>query len=76
MNIAIRPYAASDAPFLYEAARESVAEVYPWLPWCHAGYTLGDAQSWIQSQIEAFANRTAFAFLIEEDKSRFLAVAA
>lgn len=71
MTIAIRPYAATDAPALYEAARESVAEVYPWLPWCHAGYTSDDARTWIQSQIESFSNRREYSFLIEEDTGRF-----
>jgi len=72
MPISIRPYQLSDASALFEAARESVAEVHPWLPWCHAGYTLEDAQTWIQSQVEAFARRTAFSFLIENESSRFL----
>jgi len=71
MPISIRPYQLSDASALFEAARESVAEVQPWLPWCHAGYTLADAQTWIQSQVEKFAKRTEFSFLIENECSRF-----
>jgi RimJ/RimL family protein N-acetyltransferase len=72
MTIAIRPNAFTDAPALNEAARESVADVYPWFPWCHAGYTLGEAKTWIHSQIEALASRTAHAFLIEDETGRFL----
>lgn len=71
MPISIRPYAITDAPALYEAARESVAEVFPWLPWCHAGYQLDDAQTWIHTQVEALANRTAYSFLIEDETGRF-----
>ena len=48
----LRPYAAADAQALYEAARESVAEVYPWLPWCHPDYTLAEAVEWARSRAE------------------------
>ncbi len=48
----LRPYAAVDGQALYEAARESVAEVYPWLPWCHPAYTLAEAVEWARSRAE------------------------
>jgi ribosomal-protein-serine acetyltransferase len=70
--ISIRPYALADAPALFEAARESVAEVHLWLSWCHAGYQLHDAETWIASKVEAFAARREFAFLVEDDAGRFL----
>jgi ribosomal-protein-serine acetyltransferase len=66
MTITIRPYAVSDAPAFLEAARESSAEVFPWLVWCHADYTLAEAETWIASQVEAFEKRTEFQFVIEE----------
>ena len=72
MSISIRPYMPADAPALFEAARESVADVNLWLPWCHAGYQLCDAETWIASQVEAFAARREFAFLIEDSAGRFL----
>lgn len=72
MRILIRPYVVADAPALFEAARESVAEVNLFLPWCHAGYGLEDAQTWIQTQVEGFAKQTQFSFLIEDETARFL----
>jgi RimJ/RimL family protein N-acetyltransferase len=72
MTIAIRSYAAADAPALFEAAHESVAEVQPWLPWCHSAYRLEDAETWIQSQVEAFQKRTEFAFVIHDSNRHFL----
>lgn len=72
MTSAIRPYAATDASALHEAARESVADVHPWLPWCHSEYRLEDAETWIKSRVEAFTNRTEFSFLIEDENGRFL----
>jgi len=42
-RVRLRPYTEAHAQSLFEAARESVAEVHRWLPWCHANYQLGDA---------------------------------
>lgn len=72
MSISIRPYVLADAPALYDAARESVGEVHLWLPWCHPEYKLDDAQTWIRGQIEAFANRTTFSFVVEDEGGRML----
>src|SRR5438309_1190355 len=44
-DIVIRPYQIGDAPLLFEAATESVAEVYRWLPWCHPGYSIGESEA-------------------------------
>jgi ribosomal-protein-serine acetyltransferase len=71
-DIHIRPYRASDAPAVYEAARESVAEVQPWLPWCHPGYSLDDSRSWLETQVRAFERRTAFEFAIVSADDRYL----
>jgi RimJ/RimL family protein N-acetyltransferase len=73
MAISIRPYTLSDAPALFDAARESVGEAHLWLPWCHREYRREDAESWIRKQIGAFQQRTGFAFMIEDDQcGRFL----
>ena len=34
-EIILRTYREGDADALYEAVRESIAEVSLWLPWCH-----------------------------------------
>ena len=34
-TILLRPYTLEDTDNLYDAARESIDEVYPFLPWCH-----------------------------------------
>jgi len=63
----IRPYAREDASGLYQAAAESVAQVQPWMPWCHDRYSLADAESWTTHQIAAFEARTEFDFVIVDD---------
>lgn len=68
----IRFHEPGDAIGLWEAARESVAEVYPWLPWCHAGYSLDEAAAWVESRARLAAERREFAFAIVDAGGRFL----
>jgi ribosomal-protein-serine acetyltransferase len=59
---AIRLYQQGDAEHLQAAARESVAEVSPWLGWCHPGYSLDEAQHWVTAQQDLAKQGLAFAF--------------
>lgn len=70
----IRPYEAADARALYEAARESVAEVHPWLAWCHPDYTLAEAVEWARSRAELAARHPVqeYNFVILGPDGRFL----
>ncbi|OGF14572.1 MAG: hypothetical protein A2W00_07540 [Candidatus Eisenbacteria bacterium RBG_16_71_46] len=70
--ISIRPYDPADAPALHEAALESAREVYPWLPWCHPGYTLEEARSWIASQVVERERGSAYEFAVFDETGRFL----
>lgn len=54
---------------LFEAARESVREVGPWLDWCHDNYSLAESKAWISAQADARRTRTAFEFAIEDLRS-------
>lgn len=63
-GVAIRPYALADASDVFAAARESVAEMLPWMPWCHPEYSLEDSQSWLDEQVPTFAAGEAFEFAI------------
>ena len=45
--VSLRPWHEDHAQALHAAIQESVARVGRWLPWCHAGYDLGEAQAWI-----------------------------
>lgn len=70
--ISIRPWHIDDAPALHEAAASSVAEAYPFMPWCHPGLTLAEMRTWIEAQVPAFEARKAFEFAILSDDGRFL----
>lgn len=61
---AIRLYQQGDAEHLHAAVLESVAEVSPWMGWCHPQYSLGEAREWIGAQQELAKQGLAFEFAI------------
>jgi ribosomal-protein-serine acetyltransferase len=68
----IRPHEADDANRLWEAARESVAEVFPWLAWCHAQYSLTEAIEWVNSRAALAKEGAEYNFAIVGTDGRFL----
>jgi RimJ/RimL family protein N-acetyltransferase len=52
-QIYLRPYRAEDINALYEAVIDSKPELAPWMPWCHADYSLADSAAFILSRDEA-----------------------
>lgn len=68
----IRPYRADDAEALYEAARESTADVFPWLPWCHPGYTMAEAEDWATLQAGAADGGRELVFAVVGPGDEFL----
>ena len=66
----IRRYEPSDVASLFEAARESINEVYPWLPWCHPGYSMDDSSEWVRSQREAWDTGREYSFVIFDRRSQ------
>jgi len=69
---AIRPCSADDACAMHEAVRESLAELIPWMPWCHPDYSLQEARSWLRVQVQAFNERKWFEFAIVDSEGRYL----
>jgi ribosomal-protein-serine acetyltransferase len=68
----IRAYEPEDAQALWEAARESIGEVYPWLPWCHPQYCMAEAKEWIGSRAPLAAEGREYTFAIVGTDGRFL----
>jgi ribosomal-protein-serine acetyltransferase len=68
----IRAYEPEDAQALWEAARESVREISPWLSWCHAEYSVAEAVEWIRSRAPLAAERREYSFAIVGTDGRFL----
>jgi RimJ/RimL family protein N-acetyltransferase len=72
LDVDIRPYAVNDAPAVWEAARESLRELQPWMPWCHPAYSLDESRSWLELQVRAFEQGTAFEFAIVSADGKYL----
>ena len=68
----IRPYRLEDVDDLYEAARESVAEVSTWLPWCHPDYTVDESRQWVSTRPELFADGVEYNFTIRDEANAFV----
>ena len=66
----IRRYELGDVASLFEAARESINEVYPWLPWCYPGYSMDDSSAWVRSQGEAWDMGREYSFVIFDRRSQ------
>lgn len=62
-KVRIRPYAASDAEAARDAALESTEQVFPWMEWCHAGYSLEESRVWIERCRSAWDRKTEYDYL-------------
>jgi ribosomal-protein-serine acetyltransferase len=62
--VTIRPVVDNDAQPVYEAIRESLAEVSPWIISLQSSLTLADVQGWIANSEENRAAGTGFNFAI------------
>ena len=71
-GIKIRRYRADDSEAFCAAARESVDEVFPWLPWCHACYSRQEADNGIGSRKELFDQGAEYSFAIVDSGDRIL----
>lgn len=70
--VRIRPYRVDDAPLVWEAVRESLAELQPWMPWCHPGYSIDESRGWLETQVRAFEQGSTFEFAIVSADEEYL----
>jgi len=72
VDVHIRPYRQEDTEAAFEAVRESLTDLLQWMPWAHPEYSIADTRSWIDAQIPAFRDGTAYEFAVESDAGRYL----
>jgi RimJ/RimL family protein N-acetyltransferase len=71
--LVLRPFREEDASALYEAVRESISEVSPWLPWCHEHYSIEESREFIGSRELASQGGEWYSFgIFEKDGGRVL----
>lgn len=65
-TITLRPYRTEDIDILYNAVRESLNELLPWMPWCHPDYSRNESETWVQERPEQWENGLAYDFTIRD----------
>ena len=71
-TILLRPWRVEDIDAVYEAVRDSFAELSQWMPWCHENYQKEDTATFILSREEAEKNETDYSFAIIEPETKLL----
>ena len=67
--VTLRPFRVEDAAQLYEAVRESLTELKPWMSWAHDAYSQQSADDFIRITRARWEEKTLFAFAITDAKS-------
>lgn len=67
--VSLRPFTTEDLDELYEAVRESVAELQPWVPWCHADYSIEETRQWLSLRDGALQSGTEYGFRISDSRT-------
>jgi ribosomal-protein-serine acetyltransferase len=71
--ILLRTFREEDVNALYEAVRESIAEVSVWMPWCHESYSIEETREFIGSRELATQGSEWYSFgIFEKEGRRFL----
>ncbi len=60
-----------DIPDIYQAARESIEHLMPWMPWCHADYSIQETEAYVAKQIESWNASEEYSFTIRDKERRF-----
>ncbi len=65
-GVLLRVPTPADVTPMWEAVRESEAELSTWMAWCHEGYDREEAARWVEHCREGRSRREMFGFLIAE----------
>lgn len=71
-RVLVRPFAAADAPLLYDAVDASIDVLSRWLSWCGPGYSRAEADAWIAHCHAAWAAGTEYPFGVFDSDGRLL----
>jgi RimJ/RimL family protein N-acetyltransferase len=61
-KIILRPFQENDLDQLYEAVRESLVDLKPWMSWAYDNYSRSEAESFIRITRARWEERSLFAF--------------
>jgi len=67
--VILRPFRLDDSIKLYQAIRESLTELKPWMSWAHDGYSENEADDFIRITRARWEEKTLFAFAIIDSQT-------
>lgn len=71
-TLLLRAPQPSDAENLYRAIWESKAELMAWMPWCHAAYSVRDAEQWLAGLHDATDDGERPFVIVDESTGQIL----
>jgi RimJ/RimL family protein N-acetyltransferase len=73
-DILVRPVELTDEQALFEAVRESIPEVSPWLGWCHENYSIDETREFLRLRADKSQGDEWYSFGVfdRNDGGRFL----
>jgi ribosomal-protein-serine acetyltransferase len=71
-SLLLRPFRPDDALPLYQAVRESLPELLPWMPWAYSDYSIKDTRKWIKSCAMTWAKGKEYNFVIIDSRDASL----
>lgn len=63
-NIVLRPHEVRDIDPLFAAIHESIAELSPWLPWCHPGFSREELAGFVEVSRKGWLDGSQYQFAI------------
>ena len=63
-RLLIRRLELKDDKALYAAARESIPDVFPFLPWCHPDYDISETRQWLITSLQDWEDFRSYEFAI------------
>jgi len=67
-SITLRPFRPGDVLPLYQAVRESLPELMPWMPWAYSDYSIKDSRKWLESCARTWAKDKEYNFVILDSR--------
>ena len=68
-TVVLRPFRLDDSTQVYEAVRESLTALKPWMSWAHDAYSQQEAEDFIKITRARWEERSLFAFAITDAKT-------
>lgn len=68
-NILLRPFRADDVDAVFEAVRESISELAPWMQWCHTDYARDETVAFIATLPDNWSTDQSYTFAIVDART-------